>query len=83
MTDAVKSVLHAVQEDAGAAFMEDGGWTWTTTFGDAEAEYLAVRENAGMWDVFGLQKWDVTVGRFQAFELLVEEVSIDGMCGVY
>ncbi len=60
MTDAVKSVLHAVQEDAGAAFMEDGGWTWTTTFGDAEAEYLAVRENAGMWDVFGLQKWDVT-----------------------
>jgi aminomethyltransferase len=61
MTDEpIKSVLHGVQEAAGAEFMEDGGWVWTTTFGDAEAEYTAVRENAGMWDVYGLQKWDVT-----------------------
>lgn len=59
MSEGIKSVLHAVQEQAGAQFMEDGGWWWTTTFGDAGVEYAAVRENAGMWDVFGLQKWDI------------------------
>ena len=58
--ESIKSVLHGVQEAAGAQFMEDSGWVWTTTFGDAEAEYTAVRENAGMWDVYGLQKWDVS-----------------------
>ena len=56
----IRSVLYGVQEAAGAQFMEDSGWVWTTTFGDAEAEYTAVRENAGMWDVYGLQKWDVS-----------------------
>ena len=60
MTEPVKSVLHGVQEDAGAAFLEDSGWLWTTTLGDPEAEYHAVRQSAGMWDVFALQKWDVT-----------------------
>ncbi len=60
MTEPVKSVLHGVQEEAGAAFMEDGGWLWTTTLGDPQAEYEAVRQSAGMWDVFALQKWDVT-----------------------
>ena len=33
---------------------------WTTTLGDPQAEYDAVRRTAGMWDVFALQKWDVT-----------------------
>jgi aminomethyltransferase len=60
MTEPVKSVLHGVQEEAGAAFLEDGGWMWTTTLGDPRAEYDAVRQNAGMWDVFALQKWDIT-----------------------
>ena len=60
MTEGVRSVLYGVQKQAGAAFMEDGGWLWTTTFGDPQAEYDAVRTTAGMWDVFGLQKWDVT-----------------------
>ena len=60
MSEPTKSVLYDVQEAAGAQFMEDGGWVWTTTLGDSAAEYAAVRENAGMWDVFGLQKWDVT-----------------------
>lgn len=59
MSEPVKSVLHDVQEQAGAAFMEDSGWLWMTTLGDPGAEYRAVRENAGMWDVFALQKWDV------------------------
>jgi aminomethyltransferase len=58
--DAIRSVLYDVQVQAGGEFMEDGGWLWTTTFGDAQAEYDAVRTNAGVWDVFALQKWDVT-----------------------
>jgi aminomethyltransferase len=60
MSEPIKSVLYDVQEAAGAQFMEDGGWVWTTTFGDPAAEYAAVRDDAGMWDVYGLQKWDVT-----------------------
>jgi aminomethyltransferase len=59
MTEPVKSVLHAVQEQAGATFLEDGGWLWTSTLGDPQAEYDAVRTSAGMWDVFALQKWEV------------------------
>ena len=59
MTEPVKSVLHAVQEKAGATFLEDSGWLWTSTLGDPLAEYDAVRTAAGMWDVYPLQKWDV------------------------
>jgi len=60
MTAAIKSVLHEVQEQQGAEFMEDAGWTWTTTFGDAQAEYDAIRSGVSMWDVYGLQKFHVT-----------------------
>ena len=44
---AIKSVLYDVQERRARTFMEDSGWVWTTTFGDAQAEYDAVREAAG------------------------------------
>ena len=43
MTSAIQSVLHPVQVEAGGEFMEDAGWTWFTTFGDANAEYEAIR----------------------------------------
>ncbi len=60
MTEPIKSVLHAAQEAAGAGFADYDGWLWTTTLGDPLGEYEAVRTSAGMWDVFALQKWDVT-----------------------
>jgi aminomethyltransferase len=60
MSAAIKSVLYGVQEQAGGQFMEDSGWYWTTTFGDGMAEYEAIRSGVSMWDVYGLQKWDLT-----------------------
>jgi aminomethyltransferase len=37
--------------------MEEGGWFWTESFGDLDAEYRAVREDLGVWDVSPLNKW--------------------------
>ena len=59
MSETHRSVLHATQEHAGAEFADYDGWLWTTTFGDALGEYEAVRSHAGMWDNYGLQKWEV------------------------
>ena len=60
MTEAVKSVLHAEHEDRGAQFVVYSGWTWVTTFGDVPREYAAIRGGVSMWDVYGLQKFDVS-----------------------
>lgn len=60
MTSPIRSVLADVQQAQGAGFLEDGGWTWVTTFGDPEGEYEAVRSAVAIWDVYALQKWDVT-----------------------
>jgi aminomethyltransferase len=60
MSSAIKSVLHDVQEQAGGEFMEDSGWFWTTTFGDPAGEFQAIRSGVSLWDVYGLQKWDLT-----------------------
>jgi aminomethyltransferase len=38
--------------------MEEAGWWWVTNFGDPEAEYRAVREGVGMWDLSPLNKWE-------------------------
>ena len=37
--------------------MEEGGWFWTESFGDLDAEYRAVRDDLGVWDVSPLNKW--------------------------
>jgi aminomethyltransferase len=61
MTTDNKSPVHHLQEERGATFLEeDGGWFWANNFGDVDAEFRAIREGASMWDVFALQKWDVT-----------------------
>jgi len=60
MSSPIKSVLYDVQERAGGQFMEDGGWFWTTTLGDPAAEYESIRSGVSLWDVYALQKWDVT-----------------------
>ena len=58
MSEAIETAFHGVQERRGATFMEEGGWLWTESFGDSGAEYAAVREGVGMWDVSALNKWD-------------------------
>ena len=59
MTDmAVRSPIHAAQEQIGGTFDDWDGWLWTTGFGDRDGEYHAVREDVGAWDVSALIKWD-------------------------
>ncbi len=60
MNDPVTSVLHAAHQERGAEFVVYSGWTWVTTFGDVAAEYAAIRQGVSMWDVYGLQKFDVS-----------------------
>ncbi|MEX0754091.1 MAG: aminomethyltransferase family protein [Actinomycetota bacterium] len=60
MADEHKSPLHAIQESMGATFVPEGGWLWTESFGDTDAEYRAPRENVGMWDLAPLNKWEFT-----------------------
>lgn len=55
----IKTAFYEVQAAMGATFAPEGGWYWTDSFGDIEAEYRAVREGVGMWDVSPLIKWDV------------------------
>src|SRR6478752_8705408 len=59
MTETYRSPLYGVQEEQGAAFADYDGWLWTTTYGDPVGEYEAVRTSVGIWDNFGLQKWEL------------------------
>ncbi len=59
MNQAIRSPFHASQSKRGATFMEEGGWVWTQTFGDLEAEYSAPRDDVGVWDVSPLHKWEL------------------------
>jgi aminomethyltransferase len=58
--ESIRSPLYRVHSELGATFMEDGGWFWTESFGDLDAEYRAVREGVGVWDVSPLNKWEFT-----------------------
>jgi aminomethyltransferase len=60
MSDANKSVLTQIQEQQGATFMQDGDWYWTVNLGDPQGEYEAIRAGVSLWDVYALQKWEVT-----------------------
>ena len=60
MSEPVKSVLHNEHVARGAEFIIYSGWTWVVTFGDVEREYAAIRSGVSMWDVYGLQKFDVS-----------------------
>jgi aminomethyltransferase len=53
-----QTAFHAIMSKTAAGFMEEAGWFWVTGFGDPEAEYRAVREGVGVWDVSPLNKWD-------------------------
>jgi aminomethyltransferase len=54
----IKSAFYDIQERLGATFTPEGGWFWTESFGDLNAEYRAPREGVGMWDVSPLNKWE-------------------------
>jgi aminomethyltransferase len=56
--DSVRSPFYEVAAAAGATFMEENGWYWAEGFGDPDAEYQAVREDLGVWDVSPLNKWE-------------------------
>jgi aminomethyltransferase len=58
VADAIRTAFYGVQERRGATFVEEGGWLWSVSFGDAAREYRAVREDVGMWDVSPLNKWE-------------------------
>jgi glycine cleavage system T protein (aminomethyltransferase) len=53
-----ETAFHAITSKKAAGFTEEAGWFWVTNFGDAEAEYKAVREGVGMWDLSPLNKWE-------------------------
>jgi aminomethyltransferase len=53
-----ETAFHAVTSKKAAAFEEEAGWLWVTHFGDPDAEYRAIREGVGMWDLSPLNKWE-------------------------
>ena len=53
-----QTAFHDIMAKTAAGFMEEAGWFWVTGFGDPDAEYTAVREGVGVWDVSPLNKWD-------------------------
>jgi aminomethyltransferase len=55
-----ETAFHPITSTKAAGFMEEAGWLWVTNYGDVEAEYRAVREGVGMWDLSPLNKWEFT-----------------------
>jgi aminomethyltransferase len=51
--------LQQLQTEQGVEFYEWDGWPWPSSFGDAVAEYLAVRNGVGIVDSSGLRKWEL------------------------
>jgi glycine cleavage system T protein (aminomethyltransferase) len=60
MAEARETAFHPITSKTAAGFSEEAGWLWVTSFGDVDAEYRAIREGVGMWDLSPLNKWDVT-----------------------
>jgi aminomethyltransferase len=58
LADPIRSAFYDIQAASGAGFVEEGGWLWTTGWGDFDQEYGAVRDGVGMWDLSPLNKWD-------------------------
>ena len=58
MTETIHSAFQSIHEARGATFVDEGGWSWVDSYGDLDAEYRAVREGVGMWDLSPLNKWE-------------------------
>ena len=52
-----ETAFHPITSRTAVGYEEEAGWLWVTTFGDTDAEYRAVREGVGMWDLSPLNKW--------------------------
>ena len=52
-----ETAFHPITSRTAVGYEEEAGWLWVTSFGDTEAEYRAVREGVGMWDLSPLNKW--------------------------
>jgi len=53
-----ETAFHSITSRTAAGFTEEAGWLWVTNFGDVAAEYRAIREGVGMWDLSPLNKWE-------------------------
>jgi aminomethyltransferase len=58
VSDSRQTAFHSITSTKAAGFMEEAGWWWVTNYGDPDAEYRAVREGVGMWDLSPLNKWE-------------------------
>jgi aminomethyltransferase len=58
VSESRQTAFHPVTSKFAAGFVEESGWWWATNFGDTDAEYRAVREGVGMWDLSPLNKWE-------------------------
>ena len=56
--EAITTAFHEVISAQGGSHVEDGGWMWLEGFGDVAKEYAAIRDDAAVWDVSPLNKWD-------------------------
>jgi len=55
-----ETAFHPITSTKAAGFTDEAGWLWVTNFGDPAAEYRAIREGVGMWDLSPLNKWEFT-----------------------
>jgi aminomethyltransferase len=58
VSESRETAFHHITSKKAAGFTEEAGWFWVTNFGDPDAEYRAVREGVGMWDLSPLNKWE-------------------------
>jgi aminomethyltransferase len=58
VSESRRTAFHAVTSRTAADYLEEAGWLWVTNYGDPDAEYRAVREGVGMWDLSPLNKWE-------------------------
>jgi aminomethyltransferase len=57
MSAARETAFHPITSKTAVDYEDEAGWRWVTSFGDTDAEYRAVREGVGMWDLSPLNKW--------------------------
>jgi aminomethyltransferase len=53
-----ETAFHPITSRTAAGFGDEAGWLWVTNFGDVDAEYKAIRDGVGMWDLSPLNKWE-------------------------
>src|SRR3954452_7489933 len=50
--------FHPVSSRTAAGFCDEAGGLWVTNFRAVAAEYRAIRDGVGMWDLSPLNKWE-------------------------